>query len=100
MELASASAMEVASASAVEVGWKISSAVLKIQSTGRATSSSSSSVLFLEAGGLVVFFLVVEEASSQVMVTASVAVCRSVWILGIPVSLVALSMPTSEAGSR
>ena len=55
--------------------------------------------VFLEAGGLVVFFLVVEEASSQVMVTASVAVCRSVWILGIPVSLVALSMPTSEAGS-
>ena len=51
--------------------------------------------VFLEAGGLVVFFLVVEEASCQVMVTASVALCRSVWILGIPVSLVALSMPTS-----
>ena len=30
--------------------------------------------VFLEAGGLVVFFLVVEEASSQVMVTASIAV--------------------------
>ena len=56
--------------------------------------------VFLEAGGLVVFFFVVEEASSQVMVTASVAVCRSVWILGIPVSLVAFSMPTREAGSR
>ena len=56
--------------------------------------------VFLGAGGLVIFFLVVEEASYQVMVTASVAVCRSVWILGIPVSLVALSMPTSEAGSR
>ena len=56
--------------------------------------------VFLEAGGLVVFFLVVEEASSQVMVTACVAVCRSVLILGIPVSLVAFSVPTSEAGSR
>ena len=56
--------------------------------------------VFLEAGGLVVFFFVVEEASSQVMVTASVAVCRSVWILGIPVSLVAFSIPTREAGSR
>ena len=55
--------------------------------------------VFLEAGGLAIF-LVVEEASSQVMVTASVADRRSVWILGIPVSLVALSIPTSEAGSR
>ena len=56
--------------------------------------------VFLEAGGLIVFFFVVEEASSQVMVTASVAVCRSVGVLGIPVSLVAFSMPTREAGSR
>ena len=40
MELASASAMEVASASAMEVGEE-TSAVLKILSTGTATSSSS-----------------------------------------------------------
>ena len=44
MELASASAMEVASASAMVVGEE-TSAVLKILSTGRATSSSSSLVL-------------------------------------------------------